>query len=201
MALLCNMSCKSKYARLSVAVLCKASALELAHKMPSPAGNINPFCEPLTAMSTPHSSKRKSIQPKDDTQSTNNNAGCDASSKASRTPAMSEATPVAVSFWQASTALKLCWVSFFKMSANCCSGTPVPHSHSTMCTSNPRRWHMSIHKWLNWPNRAAKTLSPGDSVLVSAASQHPVPDEGKIKGVPFLLRKISFKPAMMVWVR
>jgi hypothetical protein len=55
-----------------------AKALGLTHKMPNPAGSIKPFCEPLTAMSTPQSSKRKSRQPNDDTQSTNNNAhACD----------------------------------------------------------------------------------------------------------------------------
>jgi hypothetical protein len=30
------------------------------------------------------------------------------------------------------------------------------------------------------PEAEASTLSPGDSVLVSAASQAPVPDEGKM---------------------
>ena len=34
-------------------------------------------------------------------------------------------------------------------------GTPVPHSQSMTCTSRPRRVHMSIHRWLNWPKRAA----------------------------------------------
>ena len=165
-----------------------ASALGLAHKMPSPAGNMKPFCEPETAMSTPQSSKRKSIQPKEDTQSTNNRAGCLASSSASRTPAMSETTPVAVSFWQARTALIRCCVSAFKMSAYCCSGTPVPHSQSTICTSRPRRSHMSIHRWLNCPKREARTVSPGDRVLVNAASQQPVPEEGNTKGVPTLVR-------------
>ena len=60
---------------------------------------------------------------------------------------------------------------------------------------------MSIHKWLNWPKRAANTLSPGDKVLVSAASQQPVPDDGKMKGVPSFERKMSLSPAMMVCVR
>ena len=38
-------------------------------------------------------------------------------------------------------------------------------------------------------------------VLVNAASQQPVPDDGKMNGVPSLVRKMSLRPAMMVWVR
>jgi hypothetical protein len=40
---------------------------------------------------------------------------------------------------------------------------------------------MSIQRWLNMPLRAARTVSPGDSVLVIAASQPPVPVAGKMK--------------------
>ena len=53
---------------------------------------------------------------------------------------------------------------------------------------------MSIHKWLNWPKREARTLSPGLSVLVTAASQQPVPDDGKTKGVPVVVRNSFFRP-------
>ncbi len=151
-------------------------------------------------MSMPQSSKRNSRQPKEETQSTNSRAGCAASSRASRTPEISEATPVAVSLWQTNTALIWCCVSALRMSWYCCKGTPVPHSHSTICTSRPRRTHISIHKWLNWPKRAASTLSPGDKVLVSAASQQPVPEDGNTKGVPDWVRKTSRKPVMMVRV-
>jgi hypothetical protein len=53
---------------------------------------------------------------------------------------------------------------------------------------------MSIHRWLNWPKRAANTLSPTLRQLVSAASQQPVPEEGKINGVPVLVLNIGFRP-------
>ena len=58
---------------------------------------MKPFCEPVTAMSTPHSSMRKSIEPIELTPSTKSIAGCTAASMALRTAAMSERTPVAVS--------------------------------------------------------------------------------------------------------
>ena len=41
------------------------------------------------------------------------------------------------------------------------------------------------HDGRDWPNREASTLSPGESVLVIAASQPPVPDAGKMKAWPF----------------
>ena len=71
--------------------------------------------------------------------------------------------------------------------------TPVPHSSSKTWTSRPIRCAKSIHKWLNWPNREAKTLSPGESVLQREASQAPVPDEGKINTCPSVLLKTLFK--------
>jgi hypothetical protein len=46
--------------------------------------------------------------------------------------------------------------------------------------SSPWRVHKSIQRWENMPWRAARTLSPGDSVLVTAASQPPVPVAGKM---------------------
>ena len=48
---------------------------------------------------------------------------------------------------------------------------------------------MSIQRWENCPNLAASTLSPGLSVLVTAASQAPVPDAGKIKTCPEIVLK------------
>jgi hypothetical protein len=37
-------------------------------------------------------------------------------------------------------------------------------------------------------------LSPGERVLVIAASQQPEPDDGKIKGVPVVVLKSFFNP-------
>ena len=53
---------------------------------------------------------------------------------------------------------------------------------------------MSIHRWLNWPKREASTLSPGFRQLVSAASQQPVPEEGKRMGLPVVVLNIGFRP-------
>ena len=48
---------------------------------------------------------------------------------------------------------------------------------------------MSIQRWLNIPNRAASTLSPGDSVLPSDASHAPVPLAGKMNAWPVVVLK------------
>jgi hypothetical protein len=52
---------------------------------------------------------------------------------------------------------------------------------------------MSIQRWLNMPKRAASTLSPGESVLVSDASQAPVPLAGNRNGWPDAVLKIFFR--------
>jgi len=69
---------------------------------------MNPFCDPATATSTPHSSNRNSIDAIDDTPSTNSIAGCPALTIAARTAPISERTPVAVALCVASTALVRC---------------------------------------------------------------------------------------------
>src|SRR5215831_6992619 len=66
---------------------------------------------------------------------------------------------------------------------------PVPHSSSCTMTSRPTRCARSIQRWLNWPKRGASTLSPGDNVLVRAASQAPVPLPEKMKGWPVSVLK------------
>ena len=65
-----SVSPKSKNTRGHFACSRAASALGLAHTMPRPAGSIRPFCEPVTARSTCHSSIRKSIDPIELTPST-----------------------------------------------------------------------------------------------------------------------------------
>src|ERR1700687_5345447 len=59
---------------------------------------------------------------------------------------------------------------------------------------------MSAHKWLNCPNRDASTLSPGFRQLVRAASQQPVPDDGKRMGVAEVVLNIGFKPLKQIRV-
>src|SRR6202050_136095 len=43
---------------------------------------------------------------------------------------------------------------------------------------------MSIQRWLNCPKRDARILSPGESLLVSAPSHAPVPEDGKMNTWP-----------------
>src|SRR5256886_8091701 len=93
------MSPKSKKTRGHLACSRAASALGLAQTSPSPAGSIRPFCDPVMARSTFHSSMRKSIEPMELTPSTYSRAGCCAASIALRTAATSLVTPVAVSLW------------------------------------------------------------------------------------------------------
>ncbi len=100
---------------------------------------------------------------------------------ARRTAATSDVTPVAVSLWVASTALMRWPLSALRISPKRAAGMPSPQGVSTTSTSSPWRRHMSIQRWENMPFRAARTRSPGDSVLVSAVSQPPVPVEGKKK--------------------
>ena len=52
---------------------------------------------------------------------------------------------------------------------------------------------MSIQRWLNIPNRPASTLSPGERVLVSEASQAPVPLAGKMNAWPVVVLKIFLR--------
>ena len=99
------MSRTSKKVRGSLAVSTAAIALSEKPTIARPAGSMKPFCEPVTATSTPHSSKRKSIEAIELTPSTKSSAGWEAASIARLTAAMSERTPVAVSLWVASTTL------------------------------------------------------------------------------------------------
>ena len=43
-----------------------------------------------------------------------------------------------------------------------------------------------LHSAANWPVSAISTLSPGDSVLTSAASQPPLPDAGQMMTGPLV---------------
>src|SRR6266700_2134194 len=128
-----------------------ASALGLAHTSPSPAGSIRPFCDPVMARSTFHSSMRKSMEPMELTPSTYSRAGCCAASIALRTAATSLVTPVAVSLWTRRIPLISRCVSCARISPMRSDGAPSPHSTSMMSTRKPCRWASSIHRWLNWP--------------------------------------------------
>ena len=51
-------------------------------------------------------------------------------------------------------------------------------------TSSPSFFAMICHRAANCPVSYISTLSPGESVLTSAASQAPVPEDGKITTGP-----------------
>src|SRR3982074_3577722 len=88
-----------------VAVREASRALALTALKLMPGGSINPFWEPATVTSTPHSSWRKSALAKPEIESTSNRAGCLAESIARRTAAISDVAPVEVSLWTTHTAL------------------------------------------------------------------------------------------------
>jgi hypothetical protein len=143
-------------------------------------GSMKPFWLPVTAQSTPHSSMRKSIEAIELTPSTMRSAGWPVASRARRTAAMSEVTPVAVSLWVTRTALMLWPRSSASAASKASAGAPSPQGRSITSTSRLWRRQSSIQRWENMPCRAARTRSPGESVLVIAASQPAVPVAGKI---------------------
>ena len=121
--------------------------------------------------------------------STINSAGWCAASMARRTAAMSLVTPVEVSLWTTHTAL-IWWPASARnrssMSPACtpwrqASGRPVAaqvpvRARNSGCS--PRRSAIFCHSVANWPPSYISTVSPGLSVLASAASQAPVPEAG-----------------------
>ena len=54
---------------------------------------------------------------------------------------------------------------------------------------------MSIQRWENMPLRAASTVSPGDSVVVSAVSHPPVPEAGNTNTSAVPLLSTCFTPS------
>ena len=61
----------------------------------------------------------------------------------------------------------------------------------------PQRAAICRHSVAKWPVSTISTLSPGDSVLTIAASQAPVPDEGKMMTGPAVW-KIFWQPSNTV---
>ena len=59
---------------------------------------------------------------------------------------------------------------------------PVARQKST---SMPQRAAICRHSVAKWPVSTISTLSPGDSVLTIAASQAPVPEDGKMMTGPW----------------
>ncbi len=137
-----------------------------------------PFCEHQIVTSTPHSSWRYSTDPSDEIVSTSSKAGWLALSIAARISGIWLAHPVEVSLWTTVTALTACPGSAASLSWTWPAWTPWRQSPGTTSTSRPSFLAICDHKVAKWPASKASTRSPGDSVLTSAASQAPVPDEG-----------------------
>ena len=137
-----------------------------------------PFCEHQIVTSTPHSSWRYSTDPSDEIVSTSSKAGCPALSIAARISGIWLAHPVDVSFCTMVTALIWCPGSAASFSWTWPAWTPWRQSPGTRSTSRPSLAAICDHRVAKCPVSKASTRSPGDSVLTSAASQAPVPDEG-----------------------
>ena len=104
--------------------------------------------------------------------STSSSASCP--SIAARISGIRLVTPVDVSLWTTMTAA----MSGSSSAATRSGSTPWRQSPSTHFTDSPSRSAIARHSVAKWPVSKASTRSPGDSVLTSAASHAPVPDEG-----------------------
>ena len=125
--------------------------------------------------------------------STSSSAGWPAASSAPRTAPMRLVTPVDVSFCTTATALIARARSSASRASMRAGSAPVRQSPSRTSTSRPSRRAISDHSVEKCPVSLISTVSPGESVLTSAASHAPVPDDGKISTLPRVL-KMSRRP-------
>jgi hypothetical protein len=125
--------------------LIAAIALSLTALKEMPGGSISPFCEPETTTSTPHSSKRKSIEARPEIVSTIMSAGCPTVSMAARTSATGETEPVLVSLCTMQTALIVRSVSARRTSAIRSASAPPRQSPSMNSGWSPSRRAIFIH--------------------------------------------------------
>src|SRR4051812_11160917 len=172
------MGSQSQYARGIFDVFEAASALSLTALKLMPGGSINPFCEQLMVTSAPQASWRYSIEPSDEIVSTRSRAGCFAASICLRTSAMRLTTPVEVSLWTMQTALMAWLRSSASLAYTTAGSAPRRQSLSTQSTCSPSLVAISLQSVAKWPVSNIRTVSPGESVLTSAASHAPVPDPG-----------------------
>ena len=92
------------------------------------------------------------------------------------------------------TALMACAVSCASFASIAAGSAPWRQSPGMKSTSMPQRAAICRHSVAKWPVSTISTLSPGDSVLTIAASQAPVPEEGKMITGPEVL-KIFWQPS------
>jgi hypothetical protein len=98
---------------------------------------------------------------------------------ARRTAATCVTAPVEVSLWTTHTALNREGLVLARARASmAATSAPARQSEGMKVASTPSLAAMVFHSVAKWPVSTISTLSPGDSVLASAASQAPVPDAG-----------------------
>src|SRR5690242_13393129 len=141
---------------------------------------MRPFCEPPTVTSTPQSSCRYGIEPSEEMVSTISRAWCPARSISARISGTRLATPVDVSLWTTRTALTTAPVSAASRRPIASGSAPCRQSPGITSGRSPSRPASWAHSAAKCPVSAISTVSPGDKVLTRAASQAPVPDEGKM---------------------
>ena len=108
--------------------------------------------------------------------STSSSASWPAASIAARISGTRLVTPVEVSLWTTMTAAIR--GSSRRISSAASGSAPWRQSPGTHTTSSPSRSAIARQSVAKWPVSNASTRSPGESVLTSAASHAPVPDDG-----------------------
>src|ERR1700712_4292784 len=171
-------SCQSQYDRIDGLAFAAASAFSDTALSPRPGGSISPFCDPATDTSMPQASCSYSSEPRPEMLSTISSAGCLTRSRILRTSCGCVTQPVEVSLCTTHTALILCALSAESRASICSRSAPWRQSPGRKSTSILNFSAMPRHSTANCPVSAISTLSPGCSVLTSAASQAPVPDDG-----------------------
>ncbi len=146
----------------------------------SAGGSIRPFCEPAIVTSMPHASCCRSSTPSDEIVSTMSSAGCFCASIALRISSIHERQPVEVSLCTTHTALIWCALSCLRRASIRFASAPMRQSVAKNSGTSPSFSAITFHSSANCPVSTISTWSPGDSVLTRAASQAPVPDEGKM---------------------
>ena len=110
--------------------------------------------------------------------STISSAGWRAASMARRTSSMREVAPVEVSLCTTHTALMAWALSSDSRAPIAAASAPLRQSEGMNSGCRPSLTAMCFHSVAKCPVSYISTLSPGDSVLSSAASHAPVPEEG-----------------------
>ena len=83
--------------------------------------------------------------------------------------------PVEVSLWTIATALMAWALSSASFASTTAGSAPRRQSVGTKSTESPKRSATSFHRTAKWPVSNISTLSPGDKVFTSDASQAPGP--------------------------